>query len=175
MSKMKKEQKTKLMKKGWSDEEIKKAEEITEAREKRDKSKSIVHSNRLLFWGMLFVMVVGNALVALVLIPIMIVLTKFTADIFVFIIGFFLGLWFNFLVWDIEHLTRKHHLIAVLIIPALAILDLYAMVRISNAINQVFTITSIREDPLTISTIYVIAFLLPYLWTVLVKKKIKRY
>ena len=172
---MKKEVKNELVKKGWSKEDIKKTERVIEARKTQDKSRSIIHTNRLLFWGMLFVMVIGNALVSLVLIPILLVLTKLTADIFIFIIGFAVGLWFNLLVWDIEHLTRKHHLIAVLMIPCLAVVNLYAIVRISNAINDIFVITNIRENPLIISAVYVIAFLLPYLWTVFVKKKIKRY
>ena len=82
---------------------------------------------------------------------------------------------FNFLVWDVEeHLTKKHHLIAGIIIPVLAVFNLYMVTKISNSINTVFKITSVRENPLTISAFYVIAFLLPYLWTLFVKKKIKR-
>lgn len=166
--------KKRLAKKGWSSEDIKKAEDILKGK-KQDKSRTTGHTNRLLFWGMLFVMVIGNALVSFVLIPILLSMTTIVADLFIFLIGFAIGLWFNLLVWDIEYLTKKHHLIAILIIPLLAVLNLYAIVRISNALNDVFGITNIRGDALTISAIYVIAFLLPYLWTVFVKKKIKTY
>ena len=173
---IKKESKTRLARKGWSTEEIKKAEDIVEARHLHDKSRSIVHTNRILFWGMMLVIILGNAVVALVLIPILLVMNRIGADIFVVIIGFAIGLLFNFLVWDIEeHLTRNYHLLATIIIPILAVINLYAIVRITNAINDVFEITAIREDPLTISALYVIAFLIPYLWTLFVKKKIKRY
>ena len=47
--------------------------------------------------------------------------------------------------------------------------------KISNALNAVFEITAERGDPLTVGALYVVAFLLPYLWTLFVKKKIKRY
>ena len=170
-----KETKTRLMKKGWTEEQIKKAEESIESRRFHDKSRSIVTSNRILFWSMLFVIIIGNALIALILIPFLLVFDKFAVNIFIVVIGFAVGLLFNFLVWDIEHLTIKHHLLAAIIIPVLAIVDLYAIVKISNAINEVFEITVIRGDPILISAVYVIAFLVPYLWTIFVKKKIKRY
>jgi hypothetical protein len=173
---LKKESEIELLKKGWSKEDIKKAEDIISSRALHDKSKSMAYSNRILFWTVLFVMIIGNALVALVLIPVLLTINKFGADIFVVVIGFAIGLLFNFLVWDIEeHLTKAHHLIASTAIPILAVINLYAIVRIVNALNDVFKITSLRENPLTISALYVIAFLLPYLWTLFVKKKIKAY
>ena len=173
---MRRETKAQLIKKGWAREDIKKAEDIIFARNLHDKSRSAIHAHRILFWTVMAVMIIGNALIALVLIPIMLVLNKIGADIFVVIIGLKFGLLFNFLVWDIEeHITRKHHLLAITIIPLIAILDLYAIVRITNAINDVFQITAIREDPVTISALYVIAFLLPYLFTLFYKKKIKTY
>lgn len=173
--KMREEQKKYLRKKGWSDPDIKKAETIMEESHKQDKSRSGVHTNRVVFWGMLFVMVIGNTLVSLILIPILLAFNRIAADIFVAIIGFVIGLWFNLLVWDIDHITRRHHLIAALTIPGLAVVNLYAITRITNAINDVFVITDLREDPLVVSAIYVISFILPYLWTVFAKKKIKKY
>ena len=174
--KMKKESKIGLMKKGWSKEEIKKAEGIIAARKSQDKSRSTIHFDRVLFWSVLFVMVIGNFLVAFVLIPLMLVMTKLAMSFFVIVIGLAVGLLFNFLVWDIgEHLTKKHHLLAATIIPILAVINLYAIVKISNSINAVFGITAVREDPLLISALYIIAFLAPYLFTLFYKKKIKSY
>ena len=173
---MKKESKTRLLKKGWSKEEVKKAEEIIAGRVVEDKSRSTAQANRILFWSVLFVMIIGNALIAFVLIPLLLVMTKLAMSFFVIVIGFAVGLLFNFLVWDIEeHLTKKHHLLATTIIPILAIINLYAIVKVSNALNVVFEITAERGDPLTISALYVIAFLIPYLFTLFYKKKIKRY
>jgi len=173
---MKKERKEKLMEKGWSNEEIKKAEDIIDDRKLHDKSRSTVHVDRILFWSILFVMVVGNALVAFILIPLLLVLNNLVMDIFVIIIGFSIGLLFNFLIWDIEeHLTRKHHLIAAITIPMLSMFNLYFIVKASNALNVLFDISKVRGNPLIVSAFYVIAFLVPYLWTLFVKKKIKRY
>ncbi|MBR9691242.1 hypothetical protein GOV06_00485 [Candidatus Woesearchaeota archaeon] len=173
---MKKESKTRLMKKGWSKEDIEKADEIINERKLQDKSRSTVHANRILFWTVLLVMVIGNTLVSFILIPLLLVFNRLAMNAFVVVIGFSIGLLFNFLVWDIEeHITRKHHLLAATIIPILAIFNLYAMVKISNAINNVFTLTEVRGDPLTVSALYVIAFLTPYLFTLFYKKKIKTY
>ncbi|MEE9525296.1 MAG: hypothetical protein V3V78_01675 [Candidatus Woesearchaeota archaeon] len=173
---MKKESKVELMKKGWSKDDITKAEAIIGGRNVHDKSKSASYIDRVLFWGMILVMIVGNALIAFILIPLLLVFDKLAADIFVMVIGFVVGVLFNFLIWDMEErLTVKHHVIAATTIPVLAIFNLYIIVRMSNAINVVFDISEVRGDPLTISALYVIAFLLPYLWTLFVKKKIKKY
>ncbi len=173
---MKKENKTKLMKKGWSAEEVNKAENIIEERKLHDKSRSMLRLDRILFWGILFLMAVGNALVAFVLIPMLLVFNKLIMNIFVIVVGFSIGLLFNFLIWDIEeHLTKKHHLIAAFSIPILALFNLYFIVKASNAINILFDISEVKGDPLTVSALYVIAFLIPYLWTLFVKKKIKKY
>jgi len=173
---MKKETRTKLISKGWSPEDIKKTEEIISSRSLHDKSRSIAHTNKILFWSVMFVIIIGNTLVALILIPLLLVMSKLAMDFFVVILGFTVGLLFNFLVWEIEqYLTKKEHLFAAVIIPIVAVLDLYAMVKISNSINDVFQITAVRENPMAISALYVIAFLLPYLFTLFYKKKIKTY
>ncbi|MBD3354759.1 hypothetical protein GF361_02115 [Candidatus Woesearchaeota archaeon] len=173
---MKKERKTELMKKGWSKEEIKNAEDIIEDRKLHDKSRSMLRLDRILFWGILFMMAVGNALVAFILIPLLLVFNKLVMNLFVIVIGFSIGVLFNFLIWDIEeHLTRKHHLIAALSIPILALFNMYFIVKASNAINILFDISEVKGDPVTVSALYAIAFLLPYLWTLFVNKKIKKY
>ena len=173
---MKKQVKQNLIRKGWSEEDIDKSEEIIEERKINDKSRSIIHSNRILFWTVLFVMIIGNTLVAFILIPLLLVMTQIAMDFFAVFIGFVVGFLFNFLIWDIEeHLTRKHHLFAVLIIPILAVVNLFGITKISNAINSVFVISEVRGDPLIISALYVVGFLTPYLFTLFYKKKIKRY
>ena len=173
---MKKESSRNLMKKGWTEEEIKKAEDIISSRVSNDKSKSLVFSHRILFWMVLFVIIIGNTLFSIVLIPILLALNNITTDILIVFLGFIVVILFNFLIWDIEeHITKKHRVFAVLIIPILSILNLYAIVRISNAVNEVFNISEVRGNPLIISAFYVVAFLLPYLWTLFVHNKIKRY
>ena len=173
---IKKETKHKLLKKGWSKEELDKAEEIIDDKEVNDKSGSLSHMNRILFWSIMFVIIIGNAMIAFILIPMILVFTQLAMNIFAVIVGLMAGLLFNFLIWDIEdNLKRKHHVIAILIIPLLAIVNLYGIVRISNAINDVFQISSVREDPLSIAAFYVVGFLAPYLFTLLYKKKIKKY
>ena len=173
---MKKESKVRLMKKGWGKEDIVKAEDIIASRNVHDKSRSTVFAIRVIFWSILFVMIIGNALVSFVLIPLLLVFNKLAMDIFVIVIGFTIGLLFNFLIWDVgEYLTKKHHLTAAILIPLLGVINLHAVVRISNSVNDVFQITEVRGDPLVVGALYVIAFLAPYLFTLFYKKKIKRY
>ena len=66
---MKKEAVKELKRKGWSEEEIIKAQKIIEARKMQDKSRSHPHSNRILYWSIIFVIIIGNAIISLLLVP----------------------------------------------------------------------------------------------------------
>ena len=163
------------MRKGWTEDEIKKAENIISSRTLKDKSRSLIFSIRILSWMVIFVIIIGNSLFSIMLIPILLAFNRIAVNILIIFLGFFVGVLFNFLIWDIEEqITKTHHALAISLIPLLSILNLYAIVRISNAVNDVFKISETRENPLIISALYVVAFLLPYLWTLFVHNKIKR-
>ena len=113
-----------LKRKGWSHEDISKAETIIAARRETDKSRTIGHANRVLYWTVIFVIILGNFMISLGLIPVLLALNRLTADIVVVVIGFAFGLLFNLLVTDIEFIIRKHHLMALIIIPLVAFINL---------------------------------------------------
>ena len=46
------------------------------------------------------------------------------------------------------------------------------MIKAANALNEVLRISTVRENPITVSILYVIAFMLPFLWSVFVSRKI---
>ena len=162
-----------LKKKGWSEEDIKKADEIIAARRLQDKSKSYAHSNKLLYWSAFILVVIGNFIISMALIPFLLVLNKATLDIIVIIIGFSFGLFFNLILKDIEGIEKHHHAITGFGIPALALLNFFIMTRMANALNNVLKLTVIRENPFTVAAIYTVAFILPYFWTFWIKKKYK--
>ena len=78
---MKNKQIQKLKQKGWSEKDIMRTEEIINARHKFDKSRTVVHMSRIIYWTALLVIVIGNFVISMVLIPFLLVLNKFSLDI----------------------------------------------------------------------------------------------
>lgn len=172
MIEIRKETLKQLKRKGWSEEDILKAQKTIDERTLHDKSKSIIFSSRVVYWTVVFVIILGNFIISMLLIPFLLVLNQITLDVLVVIIGLAFGSLFNLVVTDIKHIERKYHVIVGLLIPILAFVNLSFMIKAANALNEVLRISTVRENPITVSILYVIAFMLPFLWSVFVSRKI---
>ena len=161
-----------LKTKGWSEEDIIKAQEIIEARHRMDKSRSIPTANRIVFWTIFVVIILANFLVSLTLIPFLLVLNKTGLDFIIVVIGLGFGLLFSFLT-NISNVDRKHHIIAGIAIPIIALLNFLLMAYLANVMNSFLKLTEVRQNPVTISAVYVIAFIAPFLIDLAIKKYIK--
>jgi hypothetical protein len=172
---MKKGSVRRLKEKGWAEEDIGKAEAIIEKRRREDKSRTYISMNRVLYWSAIVVIVLGNFIISMFLIPFLLVLKRFSLDIIIVAIAFAFGLLFNLLITDIEHVEKKHHLFALIIIPLIALINFVMMVNISNALGESMNLPISRQNPYFISLLYVIAFVLPYLYTLIIKKEYKEW
>jgi len=170
---MKKEAVKLLKKKGWSEEDIKQAESIIYKRRLHDKSKSIDQSNKVLYWSAFVLIIIGNFIISVALIPFLLVLNRGSLDLIIIAIGFSFGLFFNLILRDIEYISNINHLITGFGIPLIALLNFYVMTSMANALNNVFQFSQIRENPFSVAAVYTIAFILPYFWTFWIKKKYK--
>src|SRR3989338_3225124 len=108
---MRTEKKYELLEKGWKDSEIKKAEEILEKAEQND-----VFFSRIVFWSVLVVIIFSNLMISLILIPFLIALDRWFLYAVVVILAGTIGFLYNFLITDISHLERRHHLLAGIIV-----------------------------------------------------------
>ena len=162
-----------LKKKGWTEEDIEKAESIIAARRLKDKSKSIAHANKLLYWSAFVLIIIGNFIISIALIPFLLVLSRGYLDAIIVVIGFSFGLFFNLILKDMEYISKAHHVITGFGIPLIALLNFFIMTRMANALNNVLQLSIVREDPFSIAAIYTVAFILPYFWTFWIKKKYK--
>ena len=68
---------------------------------------------------------------------------------------------------DIEHMERKHHFVALIVVPAIALINFIMMVNIANSIAKTINLPITRQNPYFIGVIYVIAFILPYVYTLI--------
>jgi ABC-type Na+ efflux pump permease subunit len=150
--------KEELIKKGWAAEEIKKAESILEKVEHHD-----IHFSKIVFWSALAVIIFANLIVSLVLIPYLIVLNKWVLYLTVVILAGVIGFLYNLLIKDIGHLEKKHHLLAGIIIPLLALTNMIIMVLVSNWFIADLNIHNSPHNPWILGIIFALSFITPYL------------
>jgi hypothetical protein len=153
----------KLLKKGWTLEEIKKLSEISE-KAKLKKPKFIKVLDSSVYWLFLVVAILGNLAVSIILVPFMFFFTGIPLYSIVAILGIVLGLFLDHLIHDMEHLVAKHHIMAGLFIIALGIVTIVYMTFFAKNLIRVAGLST-QQDPVIIGTVYTIALIIPYLST----------
>lgn len=147
-----------LKEKGWSEEEIEKTIRFLENHGYLNKE-----INRVLYWSGLLVLTVANILISVVLIPFLIL---FTQSIYLYLmimpIAFFFGFIVNILISDIESLERRHHIFAIIFIPAIAIITFIVSVLIAKGVAGILNLT-LDHNPFIVGVLYSAIFILPYL------------
>ncbi|MEK6900608.1 MAG: hypothetical protein AABX05_05775 [Nanoarchaeota archaeon] len=155
---MKNYRKEELMQKGWAREEIKKAEEILD--------RSTIHDvffSKMVFWSALVVIIFANLLVSLLLIPFLIALNSIVLYSIVALLALTIGFLYNFLITDIGLLEKKHHRIASVMVPVIAVANVIAMVLVSNKFIESLKLNNPPHNPWILAGIFGIAFVIPYI------------
>ncbi len=155
----------KLREKGWSEEEIKQAMNIMYSKEKEKKRTLYKKSmNPVLYWAGLLMAIIGNLLIGVVLVPLMLVLSSTFLYVIIAILGIGFGSMFHLLLNDIEHIDQRHHVIAGVFLPAIALITIYVIVDVVNYLSRALNIPSLHS-PIILSVIYVVSFTVPYGYT----------
>ncbi len=118
--------------------------------------------NKVVYWLALLVTIIGNLIISAALIPFLIVVKDVPLYIIIATLGIAFGLLFDLLLKDIENIDVKHHIIAVIFIPGIAIINLYIITNLANRLIEILEVTNIQHNPIIISVVYIIAFMLPY-------------
>lgn len=155
----------KMAKKGWDKKEVDDAIRRMSATEKITKHRQYyLHYAGLMYWTTLLVLLVSNFLVAIVLVPFLVVINTGFVYFIIGLLGLVFGILFNHLIRDIEQLERRHHFLAAIFIPVVAVLNLFAIVPVTNSVRIMLKVGEL-QNPLVIAAAYVCMFLLPYIWT----------
>ena len=154
---MKEKRRSELKEKGWNEKEIIKAESILEKEKEHD-----VHFSKIVFWSALVVIIFANLVVSLILIPFLIVLREFILYLIIIILAGTIGFLYNFLKTDMGHLEKKHHLMAGIIIPVIALVNILIMVIVSNRFIAEIEINNPPHNPWIVAIVFAIAFVIPY-------------
>jgi len=129
---------------------------------------------KVLFWAFLFITIIGNFVISAVLVPIMLVMSKLALYGSIAFIGFCFGFLLNSILSSIEQLDRRHHIIAGILIPVLALINVIIFTKLSNDLIGLMHLSTPPHDPLVLAIVYVIAFTIPYLVSQFIKFK-RRY
>lgn len=155
------------MEKGWTEEEAHRTHQLFYANQDPQKHVEYVKkSSVLLYWMMLLDLAVCNFIVAFGLVPFLMVLKAAYVEIIIFFLGAFMGVFFNMLIWDIEHIGKEHHYLALVFIPVIAIMNMVFMTLLSNSFSGLLN-TQGHANPVLVSLFYVLGFVAPYGFSVI--------
>jgi hypothetical protein len=153
---METKRRSELQGKGWSEEEIRHAEQELERSTAYD-----MHFSKIVFWSALIVIIFGNLIVSFILIPFLILLDQAFLFFITIVLGLLIGFLYNFLVTDIGHLRKRHHIAAGIIVPLLAIVNIIGVVLAAKSLTKNVSLQSVN-NPWVVAIVFAIAFILPY-------------
>lgn len=158
--------KERLRQKGWNEADIERALEIMYYQDKAPEKVQVrATGSLLLYWSGLFVAIISNIVLSVVLIPFLISTSGPALYFMIAVLGLAFGFLITVLLRDIEHIDYKHHIIAGLFIPVLAIINVYVMVALSNRIATNISSAGalfFQHNPIIISIVYVVSFIAPF-------------
>ncbi len=147
---------TRLSQKGWSIPEIARIKQASAHSEQYDK-----HFSKIVFGSALLVIVFANIIASLVLIPVLVALTNVLLYAIVVVLGGTMGFLYYFLIRDIGHLERKHHLLAGIIVPVLALTNLALVVLWSNRFIGDIGVKNEPHNAWLLGVVFAVALIVP--------------
>ena len=106
------------------------------------------------------IIIAGNFIVSIVLVPFLLVLNSYILFALVIILGGTIGFLYNFLITDIGHLEKKHHVFAGIVIPLVAVLNLGVVVYATNRFISQLEVAN-QHNPWVVSVVFAAAVILP--------------
>lgn len=155
--KRKKEASKKKIKKGSID--VKKTLRLHYQPVERETEKRMDH---FLYGTSLLILILCNFFGVLLLLPFMIVFEGVQLYLVVALFAIVFGALFNYLIQALAHLGDKHHIIAGILVPILAIIDILVLLELIEVIINKLRIFP-KFDPYLVVVLFIAAFLLPYI------------
>ena len=165
-----------LRKKGWSEEEIEQTVSLFD----KDVQGNPIFSPKLskvVYWSGIAIGIIGNLMISATMVPFLVFLDPMMVYFILFVLGFVFGSLFNVLLNDLEYLDVRHHVIASVFIPIMAVINVYIMVDLVNHLYAVLfssskdIISTLHLHNATLMALcYVGAFLLPSIYSFFKRK-----
>lgn len=150
-----------LEKRGWEKKEISKAVEIIH-NAKQLKSAENSFLGKRIYWVLLIIIIAANFAISIALIPVLIALSGMRLYFIVAMLGVIFGLLFELVIRSIEHLEKRHHIFLAVLIPFIALINLFIITNISNNFMTKLDLANLHNS-FIVSTAYAVSFVLPYI------------
>ncbi len=154
-----------LKSKGWSETEVQHA-----LRELDRVTQQDVFFAKVGFYSALLVVVLANILISFTLLFLSLVLAPVFLYVVVLLLGLVIGFLYHFLISDIGHIGKEHHLLALFIIPAIALVNLVVIVLVANTIIADLALTTGVHNAWLTAVVFAISLLLPTLLARVLRK-----
>ena len=119
--------------------------------------------NSTLPWVALGIGILANFLVSVVLIPFLLIFSGSSLIVAIALIGMCFGFIIDLIVKMAEKVHRSKFVISEVFIPAIALINIYIITRLSNKMIVLLGLKNTVGNPILISSAYVIAFVLPFI------------
>lgn len=150
----------KMAEKGWSEEELRHANGVWEAK-KHEKHFAINYLDFIIHWIFFVIIVAGNMVVSAVVVPLLVIFPNPGIYAVLLVLGVMFGLLVEQVIKHIDHqLGPHHHFILGIIIPFIAVVSLFLIITYS--MGELPNIFDVTRHPWTMGFIYAVAFVLPY-------------
>ncbi len=151
-----------LPRKGWSAPEIQKTIAILQEAPAK-KSEFVLFLDSALYWILLGVAIFANFVISIALVPFLLVLTGVLLYTSLFFIGIVFGTMLDVVIRETEFLQEKHFIVAEVLIPAVALINIYIITQLSNQLAVLLDTAGVGQQPVIVAVVYVVSFTLPHL------------
>lgn len=158
-----------LLQKGWPSEEVDYTLSVFNSGEE-GKSRIMKILENIVYWVAIIIAILGNMIIAVVLIPFFLVLPAFFLYFIVIILGLGFGLLYEILIRDIERVTGREMIIESIFIPSLALISVSFMTYFGNVLARAWSLTTIH-NPFLVGFLYALVFISPWIFTNYILKK----
>ena len=107
--------------------------------------------------------IASNFAISVALIPVLMALKGAILYFILAVLGIVFGLLFELVIRGIEHLQKHHHLILAILIPLIALVNIFVVARISNNLSSTLSLRNL-QNPIIIAIVYAVSFVLPYIF-----------
>lgn len=158
-----------IEKEKWDEKEIKKAAKIILDAEK-NKGIFIKILDEIVHWILLLIILFGNIILNVFIILISGLLSAPLFYTIVVLIAILFGILIEIPLRDIEKIDKNKHFISRIVLPLLALVNIYILIGIKNTIENISE-TVFEFNIVMIGLLYGICFLLPHLVSFIFRKR----
>ncbi|MEA3514177.1 MAG: hypothetical protein U9R34_01760 [Nanoarchaeota archaeon] len=149
-----------LLAKGWPPEEVDYTLAVLKSKEEK-KSRLMQVIEHMIYWLAIIIAIIGNIVVAVVLIPFFLVLHAFYLYLIIIMLALGFGFLYDILLADLERLVGREMIRESIFIPALALISVGFMTYFANVLADTWNL-SISHQPLFVGMVYALVFVSPW-------------